>query len=93
VAVGADQRIREGDRPAVHLARPHCLREVLEVHLMTDAGAGRHDPEVLERSLSPAQETVAFAIAPHLKIDVGLERAIVAELVDHHRVIDHQVDR
>ena len=41
VRVGADERVRERDAVAV-LDDP---REVLEVHLVADAGAGRHDLE------------------------------------------------
>ena len=59
VRVGADQRVRE--RLAV--ARLDNAREVLEVHLVADAGVGRHHAEVVERRLAPAQERVALAVA------------------------------
>jgi hypothetical protein len=38
-------------------------REVLEVDLVHDAGVGRHDFEVAERALTPAQKRVALAVA------------------------------
>ena len=74
-------------------ARPHRLREILEVDLVADAGAGRHHAEVVERFLPPAQELVALAVALVLELDVLPERQRRAETVDHHRVVDHEIDR
>ena len=42
---------------------------------MDDAGPGRHDPQVAERGLGPAQELVALAVALVLALDVEGERA------------------
>ena len=47
--------------------------EVLDVDLVHDAGARRHDLEVVERALAPAQELVALAVALVLEVDVALE--------------------
>ena len=47
-------------------------REVLEVDLVDDAGVGRHDAEVVERVLAPAQERVALAVARELELGVQL---------------------
>ena len=69
------------------------LGEVLEVHLVADAGVRRHHAEVLERALAPAQERVALAVALELQLGVGLERCRGAELVHLHRVVDDQVRR
>jgi len=52
VGVGADQRVGVR-RVRTALAREDDARQELEVHLMDDAGGGRHDPKVLERALSP----------------------------------------
>ena len=49
---------------------------------MADAGAGRNDAEVVERGLAPAQEGVALLIALELQIDVLLEGAGGAVLID-----------
>ena len=78
---------------ATPFSRPHDLREVLEVDLVADAGAGRHDLHVRERLLAPAEEQVALVVALVLELDVLLERERRAVLVDLHRVIDHEVDR
>jgi hypothetical protein len=69
------------------------LREILEVYLMTDAGAGRNDAEIVERFLAPAQELVALAVALELDIDVLLQRVRARVHVHHHRVVDHEIDR
>ena len=87
--VGADQRVRE--RLAV--ARLDHAREVLEVHLVADAGVGRHDREVLERRLAPAQERVALAVALELELGVALEGEPLGEHVHLDRVVDHELHR
>ncbi len=60
---------------------------------MADAGARRDNTEVVEGGLAPAQELVTLAIALELHLNVLIESARRAELVDHHRVIDDQIDR
>ena len=89
VRVGADERVRE--RRAVALLDD--AREVLEIDLVDDAGAGRHDLEVAEGALAPAQERVALAVALELELDVPAKAIRVRELVDLHRVVDHELDR
>ena len=46
-----------------------------------------------KRLLAPAQELVALAVALELELDVRSQRAVGAELVHLHRVVDHQIDR
>ena len=94
VRVGADERVREGDA-AVRRRRGRVddRREVLEVDLVDDPGPGRHDPQVAERGLRPAQELVALAVALVLALDVEGERAGAAPRVDLDRVVDHEVRR
>ena len=41
---------------------------------MDDARLRRHDAEVVQRILAPAQEEIAFLIAGEFKIGVVLER-------------------
>ena len=43
---------------------------------MADAGAGRHDAEIVEGALAPFQEAIALAIALIFEIDIVLERAL-----------------
>ena len=60
---------------------------------MDDAGARRHDAQVAERGLRPAQELVALAVALVLALDVEGERAGRPEPVDLHGVVDDEVGR
>ena len=69
------------------------LTEMLQVHLMADAGAGRTTRESVEGLLGPAEQRVALTVAPVLPIDVGLVRVLGAEEVHLDRVVDDQVDR
>ena len=66
-------------------------REELEVDLVDDARARRHDAQVAERRLGPAQELVALAVALVLAGDVEREGAGRPELVDLDRVVDDEV--
>ena len=74
-------------------ARPHRLRQIFEIDLMADAGARRHDAEIVERALAPFQEDVTLGVALIFKIDVLLERLRRAELIDDHGMVDHEIDR
>ncbi|MNH16936.1 hypothetical protein D3C79_765880 [compost metagenome] len=93
VRVGADQGVGEGVGTALFLAGPDGAAEVFQVDLVADPGAGRHHAEIVERALAPAQERVALAIALHFDVDVLVEGLWRGVTVDHHRVVDHQVDR
>ena len=88
VRVGADERVREGDAVAL-LDHP---RQVLEVDLVHDARPRRHDLEVAEGLLAPAEERVALAVALELELDVPREGAVRAEDVDLDGVVDHELD-
>ena len=87
--VGADQGVGHEDA----IALGNDVGEVLEIDLVDDAGPRRHDAEVGERLLRPSKERVALAIALVLALDVDEERGVRAELVDLHRVVDHEVRR
>ena len=101
VRIRAHESVRIGDFDRLGLlalgdlllARPDGLRQIFEIHLMADAGAGRHDAEILERLLAPFQEPVALAVAGIFEIHILLQRLVGAELVDNHRMVDDQVDR
>ncbi len=86
-------RVGVGDGRAVLLLLEHHARQVLQVDLVDDAGVRRHDAEVVERLLPPAQQRVALPVALQLQPRVERERVRRAELVDLHRVVDHQVRR
>ena len=93
VAIGADERVGKRHRAGAVLAEEHDLGQVFEIHLVHDAGARRHDAEIVERLLAPAQELVPLAVAREFHVDVQVERVGRVEVVDLHRVVDHQIDR
>ena len=101
VRVGADQRVRIGHLEGallladghLLLAGPHRLREIFEIDLVADAGAGRHHGEIRKRPLAPFQEFVALLVLLVLLDHVLAERLVVAEEVHDHRVIDDEIDR
>jgi hypothetical protein len=70
-----------------------AAREVLEVDLVDDAEPGRNDAEGVERLHPPLHELVALEVALELELHVEVERVLGAEVVDHHRVVDDEVDR
>ena len=88
VRVGADERVGVGLRRSRVITD---AREVLDVDLVHDAGAGRDDLELVEGALAPAQELVALLVAAVLEVDVALEGVRRAEDVDDHRVVDDQL--
>jgi hypothetical protein len=87
VRIGADEGVGVGDPLAVE----HDAGEVLDVDLVHDAGARRHDLEIVERRLPPAQELVALGVALVLQLDVALERVRRAEEVGDDGVVDDQL--
>ena len=101
VRIGADQRIRIGDLEGAGLLAdrhllllgPHRLREVFEIDLMADAGAGRHHREIRKRLLAPFQEFVALLVLLVFLDHVLAEGLVVAEEVHDHRVVDDEIDR
>jgi hypothetical protein len=94
VRVGPDQRVRVGLPGAVGgPVREHDPGEVLDVDLVDDAGARRHDLQPVEGALAPAQELVALAVALELELDVALQRVAGAEDVGDHGVVDHELRR
>ena len=60
----ADERVGVGDLFAILVGvGPDRLGEVFEVHLMADAGAGRHHAKVVERLLAPFEEGIPLHVA------------------------------
>ena len=57
---------------------------------MANAGVRRNDLEIVQGILSPAQEGVALDVALEFEFRVERESHVGAELVDLHRVVDHE---
>ncbi len=88
--VGAHDGVRIGLGRRAFLRKHHAAQE-LQVHLVDDAGVGRHDLEVAEGALAPAQEGIAFAVTLELDAVVVGQRVLGAVLVHLHRVVDHKL--
>ena len=90
VTVGADQGVG-----VIHtLSRlVHAARKIFQIHLVHDAKARRYHTEGVKRLHAPFHEFVALAVALKLQLHVQVERILFAIVIDHHRVIDHQIDR
>ena len=43
------------------LVAEHHRRQIFQIHLVHDAGIGRHHAEILKRGLAPAQKRIALA--------------------------------
>ena len=69
VRVGPDERVGV-DASCRRRSSSTTRAEVLEVHLVADARAGRHDLEVAEGALPPLEELVALAVAQVLELRV-----------------------
>ncbi len=94
VRVGAYQRVGEGHGLALGiLAQADHVTQELQVHLVDDAGARRHDAEIAQRRLCPAQQLVALTVALVLALDVEGERLRGAEAIDLHAVVDDEAGR
>ena len=93
MTVGANQRVREINVFLVVTAHVHAASKVLEIDLMNDADAGRDNLEGVEGLHAPFHELIALLVARKLELHVQIERIRCTEVVDHHRVVDHQIDR
>ena len=93
VRVRADERVGIRETVLADLFLEHDAAQVLEVHLVHDAGVRRHDAEVLERVLAPAQEGVALLVALELDGRVLGEGVGRAEVIHLHRMVDDELGR
>ncbi len=90
--IGADQRVGIGVGAICRLVRHDDARQILEVHLMDDAGVGRDDAKVAERVLPPSQERVSLLVSRKLELSVQLKRVRLGEVVDLHRMVDDELN-
>ena len=89
VRVGAHAGVGVGHAVQVH----HDPGQVLDVHLVHDAGARGDHLELAERVLAPAQELEPLVVALELDLHVPPEGVRAAEHVGHHRVVDDEFGR
>ncbi len=91
--VGADTGVRVGGGYPVTFLGENNARQMFKIDLVHDAGTRRHDLEIVERRLPPAQKLVALYIALVFDVHVFLEGRRGAERVDNDRVINDEFDR
>ena len=91
--IGADHGIGVGLQHTAVFTGKHRAGEKFQIDLMHDAGVGRHDHEVRERFLAPAQEAIAFLIAVELNLGVLVGRGLGAKHIDLHGVVDDEFRR
>ena len=92
MAIRAIAGIGEGKDIAGIRRGPDDLRQIFQVHLVADARARRHDAEIIEGFLTPAEEFVTLPIPLKLNIHILLERGCGAGDIHHHRMVNHQVN-
>ena len=93
VRIRADERIGISFQAIAVGHGANHARQILDVHLMADAGVWRDDFEIAERVLSPAEKLVALDVALEFQFGVEAERIGLAEAVHLNGVIDHQFGR
>ena len=74
-------------------ARYHDSGEILQIHLVNDAGIGRHDPEVPKRVLPPAKKRVTLLLRENSSSAFSSEGIRLSEVIHLHRVVDHELHR
>ena len=68
VRVGANQSVGIRGALAVRFLHENDARQIFQIHLMHDAGVGRHDGEIAKGGLSPAQEGIALFVADEIRV-------------------------
>ena len=71
---------------------PNGLREILQIHLMTDTRPWRHYTEIIECTLTPLEEGVALHVPFVFSINVHLESLRVSKFINHYRMVNHQIN-
>ena len=71
----------------------HTLGEILEIHLVHDTDAGRHNLKRVERLHAPLHELVTLAVTREFELEVFRQRIGGAGEVHLHGVIDDKVNR
>src|SRR5208282_4635714 len=90
VRICSDQSVRISSQFAIDPGRKDDAGEILEIHLVADAHAGRHGTEVAKGRLAPLEKRITFAVALKLQQRVGIVRTSGAEFVHLHGVVDDE---
>ena len=93
VRVGPVQRIRINEGRGAVGAGPGHLAQVFKVNLMANSGSRRHDAEIGERFLTPAQKAIPLTVAFELQIFVLARGVSRGEHVDLDGMVDDEINR
>ncbi len=93
MAIGTNERVRIGNRFAVNFVGPNGLRQELEIYLVANAGPGWHHAEIIKGFGAPTEKLITFLVAFKLFFDIGTESVVIAMIINHHRMVDHQINR
>ena len=88
--IGADDRVRVSKSLVVG---ENDARQVFEIDLVHDPGVRRHDGEVVEGRLAPAQEGIPLPVPLEFEQGIQVQRIRGAVVVHHDRMVDHELGR
>jgi len=60
---------------------------------MTNPGSRWNNAEIIKGRLPPLKERITLHITLILAIHIHLKSTRIAKLIDHHRVVDHKINR
>ena len=93
VRIGAYEGVGVSVDLLAHDFGENPFREILEIDLVDDSRVGRHDTEVVQGFLPPAEKRVPLLIAAELEVGVDKERCLRSVLIDLDRMVDDEIDR
>ena len=70
----------------------HTATQVLQIDLMHNADAWGNDFEFFEGLHPPFEKLIAFGIALKLFVHIEVQCLLRALIIDHHRMVNHQID-
>ena len=86
--IGANERVG-----IIHATgAEYAFGEILEIDLVDDADAGRHDFERVEGLHAPFQKLVTLAVAREFEFEILGKRVAAAGEIDLDRVVNDQID-
>ena len=93
MAVHAEQAVRKQQCRGATRFRPNHAGQIFQIDLMANPHAGRQDAQILERLLTPFEETVALLVAGEFVRHILPQRVRHARNIDHDRMVDDEVER
>ncbi len=89
MGIRAHQRVGIVDAIFLHDA----ASQVLQVDLMNNADARRHDTEAVEGLHPPLEELISLPVALELDLHVHIQRVGAVREIDLNGMVDDEIDR